>query len=89
MLVGLAAESVDVRYDETVVLQEKVIVNRGAVVGGVPHVPAPWNGTVYLRYQQPITAGVEAYARAENLVHSHNPGPACAAGPSASCKACR
>jgi iron complex outermembrane receptor protein len=73
--VGLAAESVDVRYDRTVTLQGKVIVNRGAVVGGVPHVPAPWNGTMYLRYQWPITAGVEAYARAENLVHSHNPGP--------------
>jgi outer membrane receptor protein involved in Fe transport len=75
MTVGLAAESVDVRYDETVMLQGKVIVNRGAIVGGVPHVPAPWNGTVYLRYQQPITAGALAYARAENLVHSHNPGP--------------
>jgi outer membrane receptor protein involved in Fe transport len=75
MTVGLAAESADVRYDETVTLQGKIIVNRGAIVGGVPHVPAPWNGTVYLRYQQPIAAGVEAYARAENLVHSHNPGP--------------
>jgi iron complex outermembrane receptor protein len=30
---------------------------------------------IYLRYQQPIAAGVDAYARAENLVHSHNPGP--------------
>jgi iron complex outermembrane recepter protein len=30
---------------------------------------------IYLRYQQPIAAGVAAYARAENLVHSHNPGP--------------
>jgi len=75
MTVGLAAESVDVRYDRTVIIQGKVIVNRGAVVGGVPHVPAPWNGTVYLRYQQPIAAGVLAYARAESLVHSHNPGP--------------
>jgi iron complex outermembrane receptor protein len=73
--VGLAAESVDVRYDGAVTLQGKVIVDRGAVVGGVPHVPAPWNGTVYLHYQRPIAAGVEAYARAENLVHSHNPGP--------------
>jgi iron complex outermembrane receptor protein len=75
MTVGLAAESVDVRYDETVMIGGKVIVNRGTVVGGVPHVPAPWNGTVYLRYQQPIAAGIEAYARAETLIHSHNPGP--------------
>jgi len=75
MTVGLATESVDVRYAKTVVIQGKVIVDRGAVVGGVPHVPAPWNGMIYLRYQQPIAAGVDAYARAENLVHSHNPGP--------------
>jgi iron complex outermembrane receptor protein len=75
MTVGLAAESVDVRYDKTVIIEGKVIVDRGAVVGGVPHVPAPWNGTAYLRYQQPITAGALAYARAESLVHSHNPGP--------------
>jgi outer membrane receptor protein involved in Fe transport len=72
---GLAAESIEVRYDRTVIMQGKVIVDRGAVVGGVPHVPAPWTGTMYLRYQRPISAAVVAYVRAENLVHSHNPGP--------------
>ena len=41
----------------------------------VPHVPAPWNGTLYLRYQQPLGAGISAYAHAEELIHSHNPGP--------------
>jgi len=72
---GAAMESVDVRYDDTVFMDAKEIVDRGAVVGGVPHVPAPWNGTLYLRYQQPLSAGISAYAHAEELVHSHNPGP--------------
>ena len=73
--VGLAVESIDVRYDETVIIGGNVIVNRGAVVGGVPHVPEPWNGTAYLRYQRSITRSTEVYVRAEDMVHSHNPGP--------------
>jgi iron complex outermembrane recepter protein len=72
---GLAVESVDVRYDDNVDANGYVIVDRGAVVGGVPHVPSPWNGTLYLRYQRSISALTEAYARAEGLIHSHNPGP--------------
>ena len=72
---GLALESVDVRYGDTVFIDGKEIVDRGTVVGGVPHVPAPWNGTLYVRYQQPISAGLFGYARAEELIHSHNPGP--------------
>ena len=73
--VGLAVESVDVRYNKTVTFDGNVIVDRGAVVGGVPHVPAPWSGTVYLRYQRSIIGDTEVYARAEEIVHSHNPGP--------------
>jgi iron complex outermembrane recepter protein len=72
---GAAMESIDVRYDDPVFIDGKEIVDRGAVVGGVPHVPAPWNGTLYLRYQAPLSAATSAYARAEELVHSHNPGP--------------
>jgi iron complex outermembrane receptor protein len=72
---GAALENVDVRYGDTVFIDGKEIVDRGAVVGGVPHVPAPWNGTLYLRYQQPLGAGISAYAHAEELIHSHNPGP--------------
>jgi iron complex outermembrane recepter protein len=72
---GLAVESVDVRYDETVLANGNVIVDRGAVVGGVPHVPSPWNGTLSLRYERSIAALTEAYARAEEIVHSHSPGP--------------
>jgi iron complex outermembrane receptor protein len=71
---GVGMASVDVRYDDPVFIDGKEIVDRGAVVGGVPHVPAPWSGTLYLRYRAPISAGTSAYAHAEEIIHSHNPG---------------
>jgi iron complex outermembrane recepter protein len=72
---GVAVESVDVRYDQTVLANGELIVDRGAVVGGVPHVPSPWNGTVFVRYQRSVGALADAYARTEEIVHSHSPGP--------------
>jgi iron complex outermembrane recepter protein len=72
---GAAIASVDVRYDDPVFIDGKEIVDRGAVVGGVPHIPAPWSGTLYLRYRAPISAGTSGYVHAEELIHSHNPGP--------------
>jgi outer membrane receptor protein involved in Fe transport len=75
IVMGLAFESLDVRYTHTVMADGKVIVDRGAVVGGVPHVPAPWSGTAFIRYQQPLSDGLRLFARADDIVHSHNPGP--------------
>jgi iron complex outermembrane recepter protein len=72
---GVAAESVDVRYADTVTLDGLLIVERGAVVGGVPHVPAPWSGTAYLRYERSIGPDLSLFARAQDSVRSHNPGP--------------
>jgi iron complex outermembrane recepter protein len=72
--VGLAVGALDVRYTETVVDGGYVIAERGTVVGGVPHVPPPWNGTLYIRYQWPMVQG-SAYVRAEEIATSHNPGP--------------
>jgi iron complex outermembrane recepter protein len=72
--VGIALGALDVRYAETVVYDGYVIAERGAVVGGVPHVPSPWNGTLYVRYQWPLAGGT-AYVRAEDIATSHNPGP--------------
>jgi iron complex outermembrane recepter protein len=80
--VGLALGAVDVRYTETVVDGGYVIAERGAVVGGVPHVPPPWNGTLYIRYQWPLAHGT-AYARAEEIATSHNPGPFTESNPKA------
>jgi iron complex outermembrane recepter protein len=72
---GVAFESLDVRYTQTVMEDGKIIVDRGAVVGGVPHVPSPWSGTAFIRYQQPISGELDLFARADDIFHSHNPGP--------------
>ena len=66
----------DVRYTRTLRTADgKVIVDRGTVVGGVPSVPAPWSGTLSARYEWPLAGSTTAYLRAEEIVHSHNPGP--------------
>jgi iron complex outermembrane receptor protein len=80
--VGLALGALDVRYTATVVDDGYVIAQRGTVVGGVPHVPSPWNGTLYVRYQWPLAHGT-AYARAEDIATSHNPGPFTESNPKA------
>jgi iron complex outermembrane recepter protein len=72
---GAAMENLDDRYTRTVVFNGNVIVDRGAVVGGVPHVPAPWTASVYFRYDWPVSSGVQGYVRADENIHSHNPGP--------------
>jgi iron complex outermembrane receptor protein len=73
--IGLAVEDLDMRYTKTVALDGNVIVDRGAVVGGVPHVPPPWSAAAYFRYEWPVRPGLQAYVRADETVHSHNPGP--------------
>ena len=80
--VGLALGALDVRYTETILDDGYVIAERGTVVGGVPHVPPPWNGSFYVRYQWPMAGGA-AYARAEDIATSHNPGPFTESNPKA------
>jgi iron complex outermembrane recepter protein len=74
--VALAVGLVDVRYTRTVMIPSGlVIVDRGTVVGGVPSVPAPWSGRLSARYEWPLGRPATAYVRAEDIAHSHNPGP--------------
>jgi outer membrane receptor protein involved in Fe transport len=53
----------------------EVLVDRDAVVGGVPSVPSPWIGAANLRYEWPVTDEITGYGRIDEIVHSHNPGP--------------
>ena len=53
----------------------EVLADRDAVVGGVPSVPSPWIGAANLRYEWPITQEITGFARIDEIVHSHNPGP--------------
>jgi iron complex outermembrane recepter protein len=65
----------DVRYTRTLrSAGGQDIVDQGAVVGGIPSVPAPWSGTVSARYDWPVGAAT-AFLRAEDIAHSHNAGP--------------
>jgi iron complex outermembrane receptor protein len=65
----------DVRYTRTLITDGQITVFSGSVVGGVPAVPAPWSGTVSARYEWPLTGVTNAFLRAEEIAHSHNPGP--------------
>jgi hypothetical protein len=38
-------------------------------------VPAPWSGTASAHFEWPLAGTTIAYLRAEEIVHSHNPGP--------------
>ncbi len=74
--VTLALGMLDARYVRTVkAANGELIVDKGTVVGGVPSVPAPWNGTLSARYDWPLLHEAQGYARIEEIVHSHNPGP--------------
>jgi outer membrane receptor protein involved in Fe transport len=74
--VTLALGMLDVRYIRTVKTPDgQVIADSGTVVGGVPSVPAPWSGTLTARYEWPLRGSVMGYVRAEDIAHSHSPGP--------------
>jgi iron complex outermembrane receptor protein len=74
--VAAAVGLLDVRYTRTLrSAGGQDIVDQGAVVGGIPSVPAPWSGTVSARYEWPLAGTTSAYLRAEEIAHSHNPGP--------------
>lgn len=72
--VGLAAGFTDMRYTRSIVVGGDLLVVRGTVVGGVPSVPAPWNGTAYLKFHKSMD-GFDLYTQVDDIVHSHNPGP--------------
>ena len=66
----------NVHYTKTILNPAgEVLVDRDAVVGGVPSVPSPWIGAANLRYEWPIAHEIAGYARIDETVHSHNPGP--------------
>jgi iron complex outermembrane recepter protein len=74
--VTLALGVLEARYVRSVkAVSGESIVDKGAVVGGVPSVPAPWAGTLSARYDWPLARSLKGYVRSEIIVHSHNPGP--------------
>ena len=65
----------DARYTQTVRVGSVLIVANGDVVGTLPLVPSPWDLRASIDYAHPIGGSFTGYARAEDEVHSHNPGP--------------
>jgi iron complex outermembrane recepter protein len=81
---SVAIGYLDAHYTGTIKVAGDVIVENGTVVGGLPSVPAPWSLVVSAEYRLPLGAGIVAYARASEIVHSHNPGPFLEAAPQSS-----
>jgi iron complex outermembrane receptor protein len=65
----------DARYTQTVRVGSLLIVANGDVIGTLPLVPSPWNLRASLDYARPLGSGLTGYARADEEIHSHNPGP--------------
>jgi iron complex outermembrane receptor protein len=65
----------DARYTQTVRVGSLLIVASGDVIGTLPLVPSPWDLRASIDYARPLGAGVTGYARADDEIHSHNPGP--------------
>jgi iron complex outermembrane receptor protein len=78
---AVAIGFLDAHYTSTIIAGGKVIVAEGTAVGGLPAVPAPWSLAASAEYRLPVRWGATAYARAEEIVHSHNPGPFLEADP--------
>jgi iron complex outermembrane recepter protein len=65
----------DARYTQTVRVGSLLIVANGDAVGTLPLVPSPWDLRASIDYAHPLGSGLTGYARADDEVHSHNPGP--------------
>ena len=73
--IGLAIGYADSHYTETIVADGAIRVRAGDAVGALPLVPSPWNLTASVEYKFPLGRRITATARAEDIYHSHNPGP--------------
>jgi iron complex outermembrane recepter protein len=72
---GLAVGYADAHYARTIVTDGAVRASSGDAVGSLPLVPAPWNVSALVDYQAVVGSGLTLGARAEDVYHSHNPGP--------------
>ena len=71
----LALAYTDARYTRTLKMGDAVILRKGDALGSPPSQPSPWNVTASIEYKVHLASGVSASLRAEDIFHSHNPGP--------------
>jgi outer membrane receptor protein involved in Fe transport len=72
--VALTAAYTDARYDETVTLNNLVVVGRGDAIGALPLVTPPWTVSTSAAYEMAI-GGARVTLSAQDAFHSGNPGP--------------
>ncbi len=72
--VALSAAYTNAHYNETVTLNNLVVVARGDAIGALPLVTPPWSVTTSAAYEMAI-AGARVTLSAQDAFHSRNPGP--------------
>jgi iron complex outermembrane receptor protein len=71
---ALTVAYTDAHYDDTVTLNNQVVVARGDAIGALPLVVAPWNVAGTVAYQ--TTRGdIRLNLSAQGMLNSQNPGP--------------
>jgi outer membrane receptor protein involved in Fe transport len=76
--VGLGIAYTDARFTQTFTFGGDVLVRKGDTVGG-----APWGVTASIERNFTLHRGITGSVRAEDVFHSHNPGPYVSDNPAA------
>ena len=71
---ALTAAYTDAHYDETVTLNNQIVVSRGDAVGALPLVVAPWSVTGSAAYEMAFRDALVTLS-AQDTYNSRNPGP--------------
>ncbi len=71
---ALTAAYTDTHYDETVTLNNQIVVSRGDAVGALPLVVAPWSVTSSATYEIALRDALVTLSAQDNY-DSRNPGP--------------
>jgi iron complex outermembrane recepter protein len=71
---AVTAAYTDAHYDETVTLNNQVVVSRGDAIGALPLVVAPWNVATTVAYETTL-ADARVTFFAQDMFNSRNPGP--------------
>ena len=80
----VTAAYADTHYTQTALTSSgAAIVTRGDVVGSLPLVPAPWAVSAALDYDIPVGPAMTVNLHAQDVAHSHNPGPFASEHPNA------
>jgi iron complex outermembrane recepter protein len=71
----VAAAYTDAHYTKTAEADGTVVIRQGEAVGLLPQVASPWNITASVERDFSLGRDVNVAIRAEDVVHSRNPGP--------------